>query len=97
MAGELKACWLLACSCGWTREGLSRWATESEAKLHPELSAPGIAHTIAAGSGIALRGWSRSYTQVAQREPATQKHHQQWCEALDGELARARSISRGMR
>ena len=37
---------MVTCSCGWTRECSSRWAAESVAKLHPKLSAPGIAHTL---------------------------------------------------
>src|ERR1700730_7603243 len=42
-------CWLVTCSCGWTRECTSRWAAESVTKLHPKLSAPGVAHTLTIG------------------------------------------------
>jgi hypothetical protein len=38
--------WLVTCSCGWTRECVSRWAAESVAKLHPRLSSPGTEHTL---------------------------------------------------
>ena len=38
--------WILTCSCGWTRQFSQRWATESAAKLHPKLGAPGIAHIV---------------------------------------------------
>jgi hypothetical protein len=38
--------WLVTCSCGWTRECVSRWAAESVAKLHPKLGGAGIAHTV---------------------------------------------------
>jgi hypothetical protein len=38
--------WFLTCSCGWSRECISRWAAESVAKLHPRLSGPGTQHTI---------------------------------------------------
>jgi len=37
---------LVTCSCGWSRECISRWAAESVAKLHPRLSVPGTQHTI---------------------------------------------------
>jgi hypothetical protein len=37
---------LVTCSCGWTRECVSRWAAESVAKLHPRLSPPGTDHTL---------------------------------------------------
>jgi hypothetical protein len=39
-----KVRWLVTCSCGWSRECISRWATESVAKLHPRLSGPGTEH-----------------------------------------------------
>ena len=39
--------WLVTCSCGWSRECISRWAAESVAQLHPRLSAPGSEHTTA--------------------------------------------------
>jgi hypothetical protein len=40
-----KVRWLVTCSCGWSRECISRWAAESVTKLHPRLSVPGTQHT----------------------------------------------------
>jgi hypothetical protein len=40
------AAWVVTCSCGWTSEFSQRWASESAAKLHPKLGAPGTEHTI---------------------------------------------------
>jgi len=42
----VRAGWVVTCSCGWTRECSSRWAAESVTKLHPNLSAPGVMHTV---------------------------------------------------
>jgi hypothetical protein len=41
--------WLVTCSCGWSRECISRWAAENVVKLHPRLSTPGIEHTVTIG------------------------------------------------
>jgi hypothetical protein len=38
--------WVVNCSCGWSRECLSRWAAESVATLHPRLTRPDNQHTI---------------------------------------------------
>jgi hypothetical protein len=43
---EAKPRWRVTCSCGWSRECISRWAAGSVAKLHPKLSVPSIEHTI---------------------------------------------------
>jgi len=36
--------WLVTCSCGWGRECLSAWASESVSKLHPQLAPMDVAH-----------------------------------------------------
>jgi hypothetical protein len=46
MTGTVRPQWLVVCSCGWSRECISRWAAESVVKLHPRLSTPGIEHTV---------------------------------------------------
>jgi hypothetical protein len=38
--------WHVICSCGWSRECISRWAAESVAHLHPRLNVTGTQHTI---------------------------------------------------
>ena len=36
--------WLVTCSCGWTRECVSRWGAQSVTKLHPRLAPANVEH-----------------------------------------------------